>query len=402
MDDITPELLEAIRRDFLELLGDAGVRQPDYIGAAEYAEQVGSALAGAFRRNLSSAAMPDGKMYWNIAERVVRPMLEQDHKLVAGAAEQVQQALNEAAGLGIKAQSAPFDTDRANGILNKISAAEKYDDVAWVLDEPVKTFSRSIVDDTLHRNVEFQGKSGMTPQIIRRAESHCCEWCSKLDGIYRYPDVPEDIYRRHERCRCTVEYDPGSGKRQNVHSKKWTEPEEVLERRKNTPGIDTQSRVREVTAKNAAPENVMPEYLRTATPGRGSITYDGDYDRERHAAEIKTAQWLHDHLGGDIVLLNESHERWTATADYLWRGRLWDLKNLSSEKAANSAVRHGLKQIQENPGGIVLNLNPEKFSLSELQEVIDKRMQWNHINDPVDILVLAQGKFVDAKRYTKK
>lgn len=71
--DIAPELLERIRKDFLELLGDSKVTQQTYVGAEEYAEQVGSALAEAFRRHLSSDVLPDGKMYWNIADRVIRP-----------------------------------------------------------------------------------------------------------------------------------------------------------------------------------------------------------------------------------------------------------------------------------------------------------------------------------------
>lgn len=53
-----------------------------------------------------------------------------------------------------------------------------------------------------------------------------------------YPDVPPDVYRRHERCRCTVLYDPADGKRkrQNVHTKKWTDSQERdrIETRKNT------------------------------------------------------------------------------------------------------------------------------------------------------------------------
>ena len=224
--DIAPELLEAIQKDFLTILGDAAVGQQTYIGAAEYADKVGEALAEAFRRNLSSDILPDGKMYWNIADRVVRPMLEEDHRLVAEAAAAVQQALNEAAGIRIKAQEAPLDTDRVEGILNKVAAADQYDDVAWVLYEPVKTFSRSVVDETLRRNVEFQGRSGLSPKIIRRAESKCCEWCSKLAGTYKYPDVPQDVYRRHNNCRCTVEYDPGDGRRQNVWTREWNSEEE--------------------------------------------------------------------------------------------------------------------------------------------------------------------------------
>ena len=399
MDDIAPEMLEAIRKDFMELLSDTDIQQLNYIGAAEYAEKVGEALAEAFRRNLNGNTLPDGRMYWNIADRVVRPMLEQDHELVAAAAERAQQALNEAAGLGLKAQAAPLDTDRVDGILNKISAAEKYDDAAWALDEPVITFSRAVVDDTLRRNVEFQGKAGLSPRIIRQAESHCCEWCSKLGGTYQYPNVPRDVYRRHERCRCTVEYDPGSGKRQNVHSKKRTEPEEVLERRKNTPGIDTQSRVRNVSTKNSGPKNVMPEYLRMATPGRGSITYDNGYDRGRHAAEIKTAQWLHDHLGGDIVLLQENLGG-AKKPDYIWNGKLWELKNISSAKASDSAVRSALKQIADNPGGIIIDCGMNEMSVTDLQKNIDVRIGRSG-KFSVDILILARDKLQKVLQYKK-
>ena len=51
--------------------------------------------------------------------------------------------------------------------------------------------------------------------------------------------------------------------------------------------------------------DVKSEYLKSATPGIGFIKQDTNYDLVRHADEIKTAQWLHKNLGGDIVLLNE-------------------------------------------------------------------------------------------------
>lgn len=171
----------------------------------------------------------------------------------------------------------------------------------------------------------------------------------------------------------------------------------------NKDFINAQKRAAYAARKaRGGPADVLEEYLRTATPGQGSITYGDGYDRARHTAEIKTAQWLHDHFGGDIELLNEKKNKWEVTPDYLWRGKRWDLKTLSSEKAANSAVRHGLKQIQENPGGIILDMNAGNFSLSSLQDVIGKRMQWNHLQEPVDILVLAGEELIDAKRYTKK
>ncbi|MEG2931452.1 MAG: hypothetical protein RR825_06660, partial [Ruthenibacterium sp.] len=393
MEDIAPALLEAIRSSFKTLLGDAAVTKKTYTGAAEYAERVGAALSGAFGSNLSSEVLPDGRMYWNIADRTVRPMLEQGHNLVADATAQVQQTMNEAAGIGLKAQAAPMNTERVDSILNKLSSAEQYDDAAWILDEPVKTFIRCAVDDTLRKNVDFQGNAGLLPRIIRTAESHCCKWCSKLEGTYRYPDVPDDIYRRHNRCRCSVEYDPGDGMRQDVWSKKWKEPSKTLEQRKDIVGVDTRAGIREVQTKNTDPKNVMPEYLRTATPGKGKITYEDGYDTHRHMPEIKTAQWLHDNLGGDIVLLNESKIQGQKTPDFIWRKQLWDLKTLSSEKAANSAVRHGLQQIRENPGGIILDFGNTPFSMTELEKTINKRMQWNQL-EKADIIVIARGQII--------
>ena len=237
--DIAPELLERIRADFLALLGDAQPEADTYTAAAAYAELVGSALAEAFRRNLTADILPDGKLYWNIADRVVRPLLEEDYARIAAAAAAAQQALNRQAGIGIAPQRAVLDADRVNGLLNKLAEAERFEDVAWALNEPVRTFSRMAVDDALKANVDFQGRAGLRPRVVRIAESGCCKWCSALAGTYDYPHVPKDVYRRHERCRCRVEYDPGEGRRQNVWNKTWTEPEQhdKIEARKQVSSI---------------------------------------------------------------------------------------------------------------------------------------------------------------------
>lgn len=231
MDDIAPALLEQLRQQFSRNLGgsDRATELMEkirgggagYEEAGDYAEEVGRALADAFA-TLTGEDLPDGRMYWNIADRVVRPLLVEDHALVSDAALQVQQALNTAAGLGLTPQAAPLNTDRVEVLLNRLANAQRFADVAWLLDAPVVNFSRSVVDDTLQANVEFQGKAGLRPRVVRRTVHKCCEWCSRLAGSYTYPDVPKDVYRRHENCRCVVEYDPGSGRRQNVHTKAWT------------------------------------------------------------------------------------------------------------------------------------------------------------------------------------
>lgn len=318
--DIAPELLERIRADFLALLGDAQQEADTYTAAAAYAELVGSALADAFRRNLTADILPDGRLYWNIADRVVRPLLEEDYARIADAAAAAQQALNRQARIGIAPQRAVLDADRVNGLLNKLAEAERFEDAAWALAEPVRTFSRMAVDDVLKANVDFQGRAGLRPRVVRIAESGCCKWCSALAGTYDYPHVPKDVYRRHERCRCRVEYDPGEGRRQNVWNKTWTEEPEVLQSRKELAETPLPNKVH--IPGDIPMQSVLPEYLRTASPGVGSITYDTGYDMVRHADEVKTAQWLHDHLGGNIVLLNEVNNYKAMTPDYIWNGKI--------------------------------------------------------------------------------
>lgn len=250
MEDIAPALLNDLQQAFAEKLDASdGIRRllkairdgtGTYIEAGDYAWEVGDALANVFGERLSSAVLPDGRMYYNIADRVIRPLLEQDYALVAEAARTVQQHLNEKAELGLKAQAAPLNVDRIDGIIDRVSAAESFDDVRWLLGDPVRTFSQSIVDATLKANMDFQGKAGLSPKIHRKATGKCCEWCQQLAGTYRYPDTPDDVYRRHNNCRCTVEYDGGDAKNfRNVWTKKWTTAEERdrIENRKSITSV---------------------------------------------------------------------------------------------------------------------------------------------------------------------
>lgn len=234
MVDITPGLLELLQTRFSEKIAvNPRIRalykkiedgKATYADAEDYAYLIGKALSQVFRDNLSSAVLPDGRMYYNIAERILGAMLGENHRIVSEATEIVQNFLNKSADLGLKTQLVPVNQDRIKGLVDKISESEVFDDVAWTLDEPVKNFSVSVVDDMLRENVEFQGKAGLSPVVVRRATWKCCDWCAKLEGTYTYPVINQDVYRRHERCRCTVEFDPKDGRnhRQNVHTKNWT------------------------------------------------------------------------------------------------------------------------------------------------------------------------------------
>ena len=188
-----------------------------YKEANEFAIEVGKILAKAFESNLSSDVLPDGKMYYNIAKRIIEPTMANNYSLITDVTNQIQKTLNDAAGIGIKPIAPTLNEDRIEGIINRVSSEEVFDDIKWILKEPIVVFSQSIVDDAIRENAEFQYKAGLNPKIIRKSTGKCCKWCELLVGTYNYPDVPKDVYRRHDHCRCKVDYIAGKVKK-NVHN----------------------------------------------------------------------------------------------------------------------------------------------------------------------------------------
>lgn len=252
--DIAPALLEKLQAAFAAKLEQSGriaalresmQKGSSYVPVENYAAEVGELLAETLREHLSSAVLPDGRLYYNIADKVLRPLLETDRKLVSDAAVQTLNRMHEAAGIGVKAQAVPEDTKRVNDLLNLAAHTETYDDVAGTVEQAAVTYSQLVADETLKRNVDFIGRSGRRPKIIRTATGKCCEWCQKLAGTYSYPVENEDVYRRHSNCRCTVDYDPGGAKRfQNVHNKEWKTAEEraKIEARKQVGVLSSDGR----------------------------------------------------------------------------------------------------------------------------------------------------------------
>ena len=214
MQDLAPEILEAVERSFRENLNNnkeierlqelLTTGKATYHEADKYAVEVGQALAKAFRDNVTADVLPDGRMYYNIASRVLPPPLRASYEEIANYAEVMQRGMNERARIGIKAIRPKYNTDREKGLIEYASGAEKYENIKKNLEEDLINF-----------------------------EGGCCDWCSKLAGTYPYEQVRDtgnDVYRRHRFCRCNVTYDPQSGRIQNVHTKGW-EPRRPTENR---------------------------------------------------------------------------------------------------------------------------------------------------------------------------
>lgn len=239
-NDIVPELLEKIKEDFFKaaesnaqlerllLLLQNG--EATFLDAHEFSTILGKLIAKSLKDNISSAVLPEGKMHYNIAERILNDILGTNHNMVSSYSDRVQNILNQKADIFLNSIKPKINQDRIDGMINRLSYEEKFDDVAWMLDEPVVNFSNNVVDKFIKANAEFQYKAGLSAKIIRTSTGNCCEWCDAIAGTYTYPKVPKDLYRRHKNCDCVVEYFPSKGsenfgKHQNSHTKKWVSDE---------------------------------------------------------------------------------------------------------------------------------------------------------------------------------
>lgn len=98
------------------------------------------------------------------------------------------------------------------------------------LDAMIENFLQSVVDEQIKANAEFSHNAGLTSIVIRTTDGNCCDWCNRYAKVYIYPDVPEEAYKRHQRCGCTVTFKNEKGQYKDVHSKKELNKNEVKER----------------------------------------------------------------------------------------------------------------------------------------------------------------------------
>ena len=146
--------------------------------------------------------------------------------------------------------------------------------------------------------------------------------------------------------------------------------------------------------------DVTEQYVRAATPGKGDVNCDDGYHINGHQEEIKAANWLRNTFGGNVRLLKESKEHGSKTPDFLWNERSWELKGVTSLNSIDRAVREAAKQIQDNPGGIILNLLDTAQSSEAIENAILQRARRINL-DTIDVLLLSDGSLIRILRYQK-
>lgn len=265
------------------------------------------------------------------------------------------------------------------------------------------------------KDAQAQGYIGDCVKIWLTAyDERVCHICERMDGEKRNIDEKfsngKMIPPGHPSCRCAVAYEeiPGTnlnpigvtGGREGAvqeeppHSAPaQAEPALTLN---PTPAQPVQQ-----PRRSQAPVDVTQEYLRAATPGKGTITYEDGYRTKGHQDEIKMADWIYRTFGGDIKLLKEAGNDSIKRPDYLWNEVLWELKGAHSVNAADKRLQYAIKQIKDNPGGVILDVL-EDMDMAALERQLTRRFYRpeSEINS-LDLMILSKGEFVKIMRYKK-
>ena len=220
--DVAPELADAIERAFeKQLASDRTVQRilrhvrDGTVTQAEvsvYAGRVGIAGSNALRSVLLTDNLPEGKLYWNIAERTIMPQLERQHALVQVAARSAEKDMTRKAGMNITPPKTSINRQRVNGIMNLATAENANLDA--VLGEPVITMTRAAYDSFQEDAVRQMQSLGVKVVVRRDYDGvglhdgkQPCTWCMERAGVYEgYGEAADaGAFERHDGCGCTVE-----------------------------------------------------------------------------------------------------------------------------------------------------------------------------------------------------
>lgn len=221
--DVAPELAAKIDRLYTDALkndktivrlGTKLQKQP--LSASEIrtlSERLGKHASDALREVLTPEALPDGLVYWNIAERTIKPLLEKVYATENAVQTASQMLTDKAAGINIAISKGVNPADRINEVLNFAVNSTTGEQISNALNDPVKTTALDFMDDFIKANANIRNGLGFKQTVIREYDgvglgrgTRPCNWCIGRAGTWTYQQaIDNGVFERHVGCGCTIE-----------------------------------------------------------------------------------------------------------------------------------------------------------------------------------------------------
>lgn len=224
MEDIAPELYAKIEADFdKSVKGDTVIKQlvnklnkgkPLSNGDfTTVASRLGKHASDAFHTYLTVDALPEGQMFWNIADRTVRPIMNKIYETENGLQILSQHIKDKAAGVNISIVKGMDPVNRIDEVLDFAVNSKTGEELYNALDLPVQTTALDFNDDFMRQNGEIRNELGFEQTVIREYDgvglgngTRPCNWCIGRAGTWTFQEAKDNgVFERHTGCGCTIE-----------------------------------------------------------------------------------------------------------------------------------------------------------------------------------------------------
>lgn len=220
MEDIAPELYNKIQNRMRNMLS----RDMDLVtkirkgkatqrDIAKYADRVGRAASISFKEVLKLDDLPDGKLYWNIADKTIGETLKNiyDDVNTVAAIQMRGEDIKKGFQLGIKQGIAP--DKRIKEVLEMAVNQTTQEALDNAMTDPVIATARKYYDDFQRANGDARSALGFAETVIRKYDDKGlhngktpCLWCIQREGTFTMQEAHAlGVFERHPGCGCMIE-----------------------------------------------------------------------------------------------------------------------------------------------------------------------------------------------------
>lgn len=265
----------------------------------------------------------------------------------------------------------------------------------------LENISRGMYDDFVESSCRSMRKSGAKAVIVRKEIGSCCDWCRSLAGTYDYSagQYPDDIFRRHENCRCIVTVSNEKGHYTDVWSKREYDSERELIRGRieDIQHEEARTAVRKRKARKRAKavsegkqffdstdfwkdaDRRAGEDFYTGVKNPGKVFYkdgqryeiDGHHvkfepsQHEREIAEV-LAEQMHDRV---ILQPKIEYPKGIKMPDYVIRGKSYDLKTITG--SGKNIIDNNVKKNEKQAKNFIFDITNCKLSEDDLVNQVE-------------------------------